>query len=147
MALFGRKTKYEIGVLFDIDALGSSSYGQQAYRIVFASLDPHRITRSLVYDGDTNATIAGIERSYCIAFQVSSRPQLDYIRDTMAGRTDPGLRPAHCRFLEGQVIKREPLVSSGAVNPDGIFAIWENDLVQPSWAEGTAWRIGFIPPP
>jgi hypothetical protein len=142
MGLFGRK--YEIGILFDIDVLGSSSYGRAAYRIIFASLDPQQITRCVIHDGDTNATLTGLERTYCIAFQVSHRGQIDYIRDALAKRTDQGLWPPHCRFIEGNIIKREPLVAAGAVNPAGVFAVWENDLVQPSWAEGTAWRIGFI---
>lgn len=142
MGLFGRK--YEIGILFDIDALGSPSYGREAYRIVFASLDPQQITRCVIYDGDTNATLTGLERTYCIAFRVSRRRQMDYIHDTLAKRTDRGLWPAHCRFIEGEIIKHEPLVAAGAVNPAGVFAVWENDLVHPSWGEGTTWRIGFI---
>jgi hypothetical protein len=34
VGLFGRKYRYEIGILFDIDALGSTSYGREAYRIL-----------------------------------------------------------------------------------------------------------------
>ncbi|MEC3976213.1 hypothetical protein [Amycolatopsis sp. H20-H5] len=129
MGLFGRK--YEIGILFDIDALGSPSYGREAHRTIFASLDPHRITRGVLHDGDTNATLTGLERTYCIAFQVSQRRQIDYIHGALAKRTDQGLRPPHCRFIQGNIIKREPLVAAGAVNPAGVFALWENDLVQP----------------
>ena len=144
MGLFGRT--YAIGILFDIDALGTL-YGEAAYRIVFSCLDPRRVTQSVIHDGDTYATLAGSDRIYCIAFQVSRKRQIDYIRDAFADRTDRGLRPAHCRFIEGRITKHEPLVPAGAVNPAGVFAVWEDDMVQPSWAEGTAWRIGFIPRP
>jgi hypothetical protein len=70
-----------------------------------------------------------------------------YPRDTawnelvadLAATTSP-----HCRFTEGKVIKHEALAAAGAVNAAGVFAVRENDIVDPSWAEGTAWRIGFI---
>ncbi|WP_328603331.1 hypothetical protein OG943_24940 [Amycolatopsis sp. NBC_00345] len=142
MELFRRR--YEIGVLFDIDALDSPSYGRAAYRIVFAILDPQQITRCVIHDGDTNATLTGLERTYCIAFQVGRRRQLDYLRNAFAGRTDRGLWPPHCRFTEGKIIEREPLVAAGVVTSAGVFAVRENDMVQPSWSEGTAWRIGVI---
>lgn len=60
----GRSNGHEIGILFDIDALGGGSYGQKAYRILFESLDPQQMkgcfegditTREpVVYAGDVD---------------------------------------------------------------------------------------------
>jgi hypothetical protein len=35
-------------------------------------------------------------------------------------------------------------VLAGGVGRTGLFTVWEDDLVQPSWAEGTAWRLAVV---
>lgn len=144
MGLFGDNYRYEIGILFDIDGLGTSSYGEAAYRILFNSLDQSRMTMCLFHDGDTNATLAGRDRVYCIAIQATRRNVISYVREVLSTRTDPGLLPPHRRFLDGAVVANEPVVLAGGVGRTGMFAVFEDDLIQPSWVTGTGWQLTVI---
>lgn len=142
MGLF--RKKYEIGILFDIDALGTL-YGQAAYKILFESLDPQRLRGCLLYDGDTNATLSGRASQYCIAVQATDRRQIEYVRASLGGRTDQGLLDPHLRFIDGRITRDEPLVLAGGVDQAAVLRVWEGDMVQASWAEGTAWSVVTMP--
>lgn len=140
MGLF-RKKKYEIGILFNIDTLGGGFYGREAYKILFESLDPQQVRGCLLFDGDINATLAGHARLYCIAIQATDPQKIDYIRSALANRTDKGLLGPRRRFVEGKITGEEPLVLAGGVDQAGVLAVWEDDMVQATWTEGTAWRV------
>ena len=127
-----RRKRHEIGILFDIDALGGGLYGREAYRIIFNRLDPQQIRGSLVYDGDTNATLTGYARLYCIAVQVTDPLKLDYIRGALGDCTDKGLLDPHLRFIEGKITSHEPLVLAGGIDQSGVFGVQADDMVQAS---------------
>jgi len=131
----------EIGVLFDIDGLGGDFYGYSAYRVLFRTLDPKRLAGSTILDGDTTATLAGRDRTYCVAFQGVDSSQANYIRDAISRSDEEGLRPRGSRLAEGVVTKHHPLVVAGRVDGEGRLVVPEGGLVHQDWAEGTAWII------
>ncbi|WBB63910.1 hypothetical protein O7599_15915 [Streptomyces sp. WMMC500] len=151
MGLFRRKARraggtsaaHEVGILFDIDDLGGGSYGQAAYRILFAALDPQRLAGCSFHDGDTNSTIHGTQRLYCIAVRSSDPAQITYVRQTMARRTDEGLLTLDLRLTAGRITEREPLVPAGFVNDRAALVVPEHELIQKHWTEGSAWRVVF----
>ncbi|WP_194893628.1 hypothetical protein [Catenulispora pinisilvae] len=131
----------EIGILFDIDALGGGFYGPKAYQVLFQTLDPQRLKRCSFHDGDTNATIFQGARLYCIAIRSPAPHTIDYVRELIGARTDPGLLAPSERFVDGDVTEWEPLVPAGFVNEAAQLVVKENDMIHPSVAEGTAWRV------
>lgn len=131
---------HEIGVLFDIERLGSF-YGRAAYRILFESLDPQRLKGCSLHDGDTNATLMGRANLYCVAIRCSEPATLEYIREALSVRQDEGLPPVHRRFLTGAVTAREPLVHAGDVNKAGHLIVDPNDAVAASQTDDTAWKV------
>ncbi|HEY0807741.1 MAG TPA: hypothetical protein VGD84_21930 [Pseudonocardiaceae bacterium] len=152
MRLFRRKPTpttdsggHEIGILFDINELGGGTYGHKAYRIVFDALDPHRLSGCSVHDGDTNATFYRGASEYCIAIRCPDATTVDYIRTTMTARTDAGLPPPARRFADGNVTAREPLVPAGTIDRKGNFVIRPDDMIRPTWGEGTGWTLIIQP--
>ncbi|WP_335979238.1 hypothetical protein [Streptomyces sp. CA2R106] len=150
MGLFGRKTPrpavtrtvdHEVRILFDIDQLGGGLYGQAAYRILFAALEPSRLAYCTFHDGDTDATIRGTRRLYCIAVRSTDARKIAYVRQAMAIRTDRGLLPLRDRFGESGVSAQGPLVAAGLVIDSGELLVRQDDMIQPHWAEGSNWRV------
>ncbi|GAA4209741.1 hypothetical protein [Actinocatenispora rupis] len=142
MGLFrrGQRTPQEIGILFHIADLGSL-YGQAAYRILFDSLDPRRLAGCSLYDGDTAATIAGSANTCCVAVRATDPTQIEYVRATLADRTDTGLLAPDRRFLTGAATAVEPLVPAGVVDAARRLVVDPEEMVQPGWADGTPWTI------
>ncbi|WP_328442645.1 hypothetical protein OHA71_04820 [Streptomyces sp. NBC_00444] len=142
MRLFRKKSsgRYEIGILFNIGALGSL-YGQEAYHILFSSLDPQRMTGSSFHDGDTEATLYGGANLYCIAVRAPAPQPIRYVRDILSSRTDAWLPTPDRRFLEGDVTGREPLVHAGDVDGAGRLVASANGPIRVRLAEGTAWTV------
>jgi len=136
----GRPVEREIGILFDIEALGGL-YGKAAYRILFDVLDPHRLAGCSFHDGDTDETLRSRANVYCIAIRSSESRQIDYVRQVMDARPDAGLLPPGRRFLEGNVTDREPLVPAGAVSPAGKLVVPPDQMIQKHWGDGTAWTV------
>lgn len=137
----GRSGVYEIGILFDIDVLGGGMYGWKAYKILFDSLDPHRLMGCSFHDGDTNVTLVGRARLYCIVIRSSDPLKINYVRDTLSARTDEGLLAANGRFIEGDITSQEPLVHAGDVDGAGDLVVRPDDMLQYWWTEGTVWKI------
>ncbi|MFI0366834.1 hypothetical protein ACH35V_03080 [Actinomadura sp. 1N219] len=108
-----RKGRHEIGILFDIDALG----------------------------GDIYATLNGTARLYCIAIRSADPMKIDYVRDTLRARTDDGLPDGDERFLVGAVTSREPLEHAADVDSAGNLIADQEDMLQPWLAEGTPWKV------
>ncbi len=112
---------HQLGILFDIDALGGGFYGPAAYRIFFAAVDSRTIPGALLRDGDTNATLRGRERHYCIAVASASQDHIEHVRKVMSACEADGLLPLAQRFLETAAVAGEPLVLAGPVNAAGEF--------------------------
>ncbi|WP_242902647.1 hypothetical protein [Actinomadura terrae] len=136
-----RKNRREIGILFDIDALGDEAYKQKAYKILFANLEPQRLRNCSIRDGDTYATLHGTARLYCIAIRSPEPLAISYVQFVLRGRNDVGLPEGNGRFLAGAVARREPLDHAADVDNAGNLIPVPGGVIQPSLAEGTAWNV------
>lgn len=120
----------EIGIVFDIDELGGGMYGSEAFKIFYKNLDPSQMSNFSIYDGDTNSTLMGKDRFYCIAVKSMDEATISYVEKVMGEASDKGLAPLSKRFIKGNVTSSEPLVYSAEVT-NGIIDIKAGG--PPSW--------------
>jgi hypothetical protein len=112
-------TMGKIGILFDIDALGSGLYGYAAYQIFFEAIDTQQLAGCSLSDGDTRATLAGRANQYCIAVESLDASKIAAVKDAL-GRSDAkGLLPLASRFVETAQLAGEPLVAAARINAAG----------------------------
>lgn len=128
----------EVGVLFDVQGLGGGFYGQKAYKVFFANIDPTHLKGCTVYDGDPLAISSD---QYCICVNGASPEQVEYVRRAMGGVEAPGLLPVARRFATGRVAGPNYLVEAGFVDSDGAFNVQKNSIVAEGWGDGTPWTI------
>lgn len=138
---------YGIGVLFDIDGLGGGLYGYSAYRIFFAAVDTLELAGCSLSDGDTNETLAGRAKQYCIAVGSLDASKIAGVKDALSASNAEGLLPAASRFLDAAAVSREPLVSSARVDAAGELVGCQTGWVSQAWQEGRAARRGSDPAP
>jgi hypothetical protein len=50
-----------VGVRFDINRIDSGSYGIECWKIFWQAVDPAALNGSVLYEGDTAASMAGRE--------------------------------------------------------------------------------------
>jgi hypothetical protein len=121
-----------IAVLFDIDDLGGSNYGQTAWGIFFATIEPVRLQECAFSHGDTDQRIAGKRRPYCwaIAVDCDTSGQVSYVRDIFSKSQAKGLMPATARFAQGRMVMEQPLVPSIArIDNQGFFVLLDDAYV------------------
>ncbi len=123
-----------VGILFDIDELGGV-YGLAAYRSLFGALDKVHLRGCSLKDGDTNATLVGRARKYCIAVESYDPSQLAAIVDILSTSTAKGLRPLVDRFLYEERVRHEPLVRAARISARGQLAECHNDWLRAAWDE------------
>lgn len=125
--------KPHLGVLFDIDALGGGFYGQAAYEWLFCAVGPaNRLLMAgcLMLDGDTNETLAGHARWYCIAVTSDNAQQIADIRRCVEKK--------HVRLLglpyESPTLENEPLVLAVRFALDGTISWCETPWIVAAWS-------------
>ena len=109
----------KLGILFEIDALGSGLYGYAAYKVLFGLVDPRQLVGCSLSDGDTNATLRGTANQYCIALETSDARILDAVKKTMQQASEPGLAAPAKRFITDAAVSHEPLVETGSITSAG----------------------------
>jgi hypothetical protein len=109
----------KIGVLFDIDDLGSGLYGLAAYRIFFGAVNPRQLTGCILRDGDTNDTLHGSANHYCIAVESLDAEKINSVRAALSASEAKGLLPLPKRFIDEAAVSGEPLVVAGRIDPSG----------------------------
>ena len=122
-----------MGILFDIDGLDGGFYGYKAYKVLFQALDLADLAGCTLLDGDTNATLQGRGRDYCIAVDAPTAGQLERVRQIMLRAASPGLRPVSSRFIDDAAVGSEPLVLAARVTYSG-------DLMQYTGWVREAWK-------
>lgn len=115
-----------IGIVFNIDDLGGGFYGDKAWRIFMSALKPTAIVGCTLHEGDTNETLGGRRREFCIAV-LGTGLDLSLVRKTFENCSDKGLAPPARRFVEDSRLASEPLVDSGRIDVAG-------RLVQDEWS-------------
>ena len=106
-----------LGALFDIE----KAYGEDAWKVFWGVVNPELIRSSLLYAGDTDATLNRRDNVFCIAIQCSDSKTLEQIK-TAFGSNPAFLQVAASpQFVEGHACSREPLVECGRIDASGNF--------------------------
>jgi|LGVF01.2.fsa_nt_gb hypothetical protein len=111
---------YAIGIVFDIDALGSGFYGSRAWRLFMRNITPEHIVDCTLREGDTIETLDGTRREFCIAV-FGLDLDVDFIRNAFSKCTGKGFAPLNRRFILRPKIDSEPLMKSGRIDSFGRF--------------------------
>jgi hypothetical protein len=111
--------------VFDIDALGGGIYGYEAWCIFMRNLRPDHIIGCDLREGDTNETLFGSRREFCIAV-FGSGLDVEPIKAAFTLCSEKGLAPPDRRFILSPQLDREPLVDAGMIDSTG-------RLVQREW--------------
>jgi len=109
----------KLGILFNIDDLGGGLYGYAAYKVLFNAIDFRQLAGCTLYDGDTNATLRGGARQYCIAIESSALKVLENAKKMIAECKEPGLLSPTSRFMTDAAVRGEPLVLATSINSSG----------------------------
>lgn len=126
--------KHYCGIQFDIDALGGGFYGQAAYEWLFRAIGPGNrllLANCLMLDGDTNETLAGRARLYCIAVTSDNAQQIADIQLSV--------KKKHVGLLglpyDGHGLESEPLVLAVRFAVDGTISWCETPWIVAAWSE------------
>lgn len=127
-----------VGIIFNIDDLGGGYYGPKAWRIFMRHLDPTQIPACTLMEGDTNATLEGHAREFCIA--IYGLIDVDYIKGLFADLQDKGLAKKSHRFIEKSQLDSEPLVHRGRIDASGAFVTESWARVDHDLCKEVGWR-------
>ena len=105
-----------LGMRFDVNRIDSGSYGIACWTIFWQAVDPVTLNGSVLYEGDTTASMTGRENVFCIAVQHEEESVLRAVKSALTN--DPKFTAvcAPPRFVEGAECAREPLVMAGKVS-------------------------------
>ena len=126
---------YTQGTLFDIDELGGSFYGFSAYKILFSSIENKLLRNSILLDGDTNLTLTGLARQYCIAIQCYDPLQANALKKAISNLNIKGLCPLHQRFIDKTQVNLEPLILAAKIDQFGHLIECDSDWIAQAWKE------------
>jgi len=130
-----KHSKPTLGVFFDIDKLtqkyDTGSYGFPGWKIIWAALNVQNLKGvTYLFDGDTDRTLNGYERVWCVAFQSDNKDNLSYIRSSLENNSEFKNVAAPTKFKEDNSVTGEPLPGSGCIMSKGR---WEGKTVYDSY--------------
>jgi hypothetical protein len=108
-----------LGIRFDINKTNSADYGGKCWQTFWRAIDIQKLRGSLLFEGDTLASVSGKESVYCIAIQSSDDAILKEIKADLEKRTDFQNMAASPAFVSGSSVVHEPLIETGSVNASG----------------------------
>ena len=108
-----------LGVRFDIGKIESSAYGYECWKALWSAVAPRDLRGSLLFEGDTAATISGTENVFCIVVQNMDPAVLQKLKLSVAGATKAARIAATPMFVEEEDVIGEPLVDVGSVDHAG----------------------------
>lgn len=108
-----------LGLRFDIQKVNSAVYGAQCWKIFWSAVAPKEIPAILLFEGDTAATLNGIENVYCIAIQSLDPSLLLKIRSVFEHDPEFLRFAARPLFSESNQLIAEPLVEAGQIDSNG----------------------------
>lgn len=131
-----------IGIVFDIDKLGGGFYGDTAWRIFMRNLRPERIMPCGLREGDTNESLRGNRREFCIAvFGVGVDTHV--VEEAFQNCSDTGLAEPSRRFIRSPRLDSEPLRLAGMVDSQGRLVDDEWSRISHDRCKDCGW--GFAP--
>lgn len=124
------KTSPALGILWAIENVASAGYGLESWKIFWRVVPAQRLAGATLYEGDTDSTLRGGQRLYCIGLGHPSAAVPGDIREMLDESAEYRLVSASSlnisdptpNFLEGEALAREPLVEMGWVDPNGQVA-------------------------
>ena len=135
-----------LGVVFEIDSLGATDeermfYGTPARLIFMKHFDPRAVGRSYLWQGDTQQTLSGDARQFCVAVSARHPSALTALRGVFSKASDKGLAAIGQRFSEHPVdldfssgsakpVRREPLPLWLSIEDDGSAIVDDAEDVQ-----------------
>jgi hypothetical protein len=108
-----------LAVRFDIDRLQSAAYGLAAWKVLWHAVQPEMLASSILYEGDTAATLAHRENVFCIAIQGLDPSRLDRVQAALERSPEFLGVCATPRTQRVDGAFPEPLVGSGRVDSGG----------------------------
>ena len=109
-----------LGIRFDIDKLESGAYGVAAWRIFWRAVDVEGLAGgTLLFEGDSAATLNGDENVFCIAVQSMDEGLLRQIRSTLEASDEFQSMASLPGFIEDVRVTVEPLPEAGRVDAAG----------------------------
>lgn len=117
-----------LGVRFDIDKVDSGAYGFECWKVFWGAVDPATLSGSLLYEGDTAATLDGRENVYVIAVQKGDLGVLQQVRANLEQSLQFFEIAASPAFVDEGELSDEPLPQTGRIEAGG-------ELVGESWAK------------
>jgi len=108
-----------LGVRFDIGRVESGSYGLECWKAFFEAVEVSQTVPALLFEGDSSASLAGLENVFVVAIECSDESAIAAVRSTLARH--PGFLQlcASPMFVEGAACAAEPLVPAGRMGVDG----------------------------
>ncbi len=108
-----------LGIRFEIDKADSNAYGLECWKVFWRVVNPTKLAGSLLYEGDTAATLAGSENVFCIAVQKDDRAVLDEVRAKLEQSADFQRMAASASFVGEDELASEPLPEAGRIGIGG----------------------------
>lgn len=108
-----------LGIRLDIDKLDSGAYGVAAWKVLWRAIIPSRLTGSLLFEGDTSATLQGAENVFVIAIQNVDEDVLSEVRAALESDPVFATVAGRPRFVVSTAAYEEPLVDAGRVEANG----------------------------
>jgi len=131
-----------LGVRFDIGKVDSGTYGLECWRVFWGAIDPSQLAGSILYEGDTAATLGGSENVFCIAVRTADRAALQRARELLERSPEfQRVAAASPEFIDEDRLAGEPLPEAGRITTRG-------ELESTSWSKVglDAVRGGGAPP-
>ncbi len=108
-----------LGIRFDIDKLESGAYGMAAWEIFWRAVDIDSLKGdTLLFEGNTAATIKSQENVYCIVVQ-SITADLRAVRSALEQSAGFRSVTASPPFVEAADVLEEPLLEAGRIDSEG----------------------------
>lgn len=108
-----------LGIRFDIDKLESGAYAIAAWKVFWRAVDIDSLAGATVlWEGDTAATLNGSEKVFCIVVQ-SVTADLEAVQSTLEQNTEFQSVTASPPFVEAADAQKERLPEAGQIDPLG----------------------------
>lgn len=112
-----------IGVRFSIDEIervyDTAGYGSACWEVFWRAVDIHKLAGTMLFEGDTAATLSGRENVYCLGVQSVDGNVAGLIRLALSSSTAFAEVAASPPLIDGAALNGEPLPEAGTVSATG----------------------------
>jgi hypothetical protein len=114
-----KPTMPALGIRFDLGKVASNLYEYACWKVFWHTVDVKQLRSTLLFEGDTDATLKGRENVFCIALQPLDPTILGKIRSALEQCPEFQRLAASPKFIENDLVIREPLLEAGQVDAAG----------------------------